>query len=77
VKLRTSKLLLLVWLLAGGFMLFAVDVTLHLLILWLSGLAALVWNRVDSRARGYRFSVTGPGGAGLSLSARGAGAGDE
>jgi hypothetical protein len=69
--MKTSKILLLVWLLAGGVLLFVADVTLYVLILWLAGLVSLVWNRIDSRAKAYRFTVNGPSGVGVTLSSEG------
>jgi hypothetical protein len=68
---RTSKILLVMWLVTGAAMPFALELTTHLLVLWLSGLAALIWNRVDSRAKAYRLEVKAPGGAGVTLHAEG------
>jgi hypothetical protein len=76
-NLRTSKLLLLLWILAGGVLLFVADVTLYVLILWMAGLVSLMWNRIDSRARAYAFTFRGPQGVSVTLSTDGDGEAEE
>jgi hypothetical protein len=71
VAVKTSKILLIAWLLMGAVTLFVKELSTHLLVLWLAGLAALVWNRIDSRARSYRVEMKGPGGSGVTLHAEG------
>jgi hypothetical protein len=68
---RSSKLCLFLWLVLGAWTLLFEDLALHGLILYLAGLGALVWNRMDSRGKAYKFSVKGPAGVSASLSSKG------
>jgi hypothetical protein len=67
-RVQTSKVLLIVWLVLAVPLLFRFGLDQPRLILWLAGLACLVWNRIDSRKRAYRFEVKGPQGTSLVLS---------
>jgi hypothetical protein len=69
MTVRTSKVLLVFWLALGAAAPFALVVTDNILVLWITGLLALIWNRVDSRARAYRMTLKAPGGASFSLDA--------
>jgi hypothetical protein len=67
--MKTSKLFLFIWLLLGIALLIFSELSTNHLILYLAGLAILLWNRLDSRGRAYKFQVHGPGGSRLTLSA--------
>ena len=66
-SVRTSKILLIVWLALGAGLLAFTEVGPYELGFWGSGLAVLVWNRIDSRGKAYKFSVHAPGGVGASI----------
>jgi hypothetical protein len=66
-RLKTSKIFLLLWLLLGAGLLVFSSLTLHELVLYALGLAAMVWNRIDSRGKAYKFSMHAPGGAGVTM----------
>ena len=55
--MRTSKILLMAWMAAGLGLLFAGKAQGQAAIVWIAGLAALVWNRLDSRRNGYKATV--------------------
>ena len=68
--MKTSKIFLLLWLLLGlGLIFFQfVELKTNVLILYLAGLAVLVWNRIDSRRQAYKVTLRAPGGTSLSVS---------
>jgi hypothetical protein len=59
---KTSKIAVYLWLLIGAaYLLFGHPDSLGLG-LWICGLAAVTWNRLDSRGKGYEIALSGPGG---------------
>jgi hypothetical protein len=64
----TSKPLLIIGLLVGVVALFMGTLeNVNSLIGYLGMLLIAVWNRIDSRRRGYTFSLAGPGGSALKV----------
>jgi hypothetical protein len=66
-RFHTSKLLLIAWILFGVVLLWQVKIDSNALVLYLAVLAVLVWNRIDSRQKGYNISLKGLGGTSLSV----------
>jgi hypothetical protein len=67
--MKTSKIYLFIWLLLGIALLIFTKISTNHLVLYLTGLVVLLWNRLDSRGRAYKFQVHGPGGSRITLSA--------
>jgi hypothetical protein len=67
MSVRTSKIILGLWLALGAFLLLRGGVGTYDGMLWTAGLAAAAWNRIDSRTKGYKLSVGSPGGASVRL----------
>jgi hypothetical protein len=66
-RVQTSKILLFAWLGLAVPLFLLERLDEPRLILWLAGLGCLVWNRVDSRGKAYRFELRGPQGTGVSV----------
>jgi hypothetical protein len=69
---KTSKIVLAVWLAASLALLFLKDVGWPMAAVLLAGFLVLVWNRVDSRRHGYKIDVRAQG-YGVSIQAPDAG----
>jgi hypothetical protein len=65
--MRTSKIALLGWTALGVWLLLNGELGSEKLAIYLAVLGVLVWNRIDSRKRGYRVSLSGLGGAKMSV----------
>jgi hypothetical protein len=66
-RIRTSKLFLFLWTAMGLILLWSGRTGRNDLIIYLSVLAVLVWNRIDSRRRGYSMTLKTLGGTSLSV----------
>ena len=63
----TSKILLAAWMALGIYLLIKGGLGASEAAVWTVGLAAMVWNRVDSRSRGYKISMESPSGIRLAM----------
>jgi hypothetical protein len=66
-SIRTSKVLLVGWIVVGATVLLTSDLTSNHALIYGLTLVAVVWNRIDSRTKGYRLSLSGPGGVAVKL----------
>ena len=68
--MTTSKIMLGAWIVLGGVLLIK-GVGPAEGTMWACGLLATVWNRIDSRKRGYKMSLSLPGGGEARLESKG------